>query len=374
MVAACMSEPVHVNAERYKRWRRNILLPGVILALCIPLQLLAQVFKPEWTIPAVEWAVLGLLATYYLTSLRKVETGMIAGITLLEEPVLEVGAGWYFVPRFLMEIDFMPAYTLQDQFPGNPEQVSKRDDNMGLLPGEFRPIRAMTAGAREEDGEDPINTRLTLELIFAVRWRVRIDGFFNVYVKIPGRNWAEKVQNIRQHLRDTGETELVEEITERTPFEINRDMHLLNDSLKEELQAAVENWGIEIEEARIQAPDWPHDLNIKLSQIAEAKATKIIVRTQAEAESARLTLVAEGKANEINLLAEAERNRLAKVGEGQRAAADALGITGREFYAGEIAKETVGEGDLILGEAGIGQAIGLGAHVLDKFQKKDEPK
>ncbi|HEY0948154.1 MAG TPA: SPFH domain-containing protein [Candidatus Paceibacterota bacterium] len=358
----CKSEHVAVNTARYKRWVTGILMPGALLALTM----LVQGITPWWQVPLWEYALLFLLGSYYVTSLQRVETGMIAGITLLEEPVLEVTAGWYFVPRFLMEIDWMPAHTLQDQFPGNPEQISKRDDNLGLLPNEFRPIRAMTAPGKPEDGDDPLNTRLALEVIFAVRWKVKPGGFFDVYVKIPGRRWEDKVVNIRQHMRDTGETELIEEISERSPFRVNADMHLLNDQLKEELQTAVGDWGIEIEEARMQAPDFPHSVNTSLADISTALAQRKVTETKAHAEKQRQILVSEGESAAIINLAEARKRESIARGEGRKEEAELTGISGEQLYAGEIAIKTVGEGDLILGEPGIAQALGIGGFVLKR--------
>lgn len=364
MTGLASAPRVEVNEEKYRLTVGLVLAPGLLLAFVMIIQALTP-----WKTNIVEWSVLFLLVAYYVTSLEKVETGLRGGITVLEDPVYETGPGWFFVPRFFAEIDRMPAYTSQDQFPADPEKVSKRDDDQGLLPGEFRPIRAMTAGANAEDGEDPLNTRLTLEVTFAVRWRLRKGRFFDMYVRIPGRRWADKLQHIRQQMRDTGETELIEEIADRTPFRVNAEMESVNAALKDQLQIAVESWGIEIEEARMQAPDFPHTVNIALADIAEARATKLATEARAQGEKIRLTLVGEGEAAARMANAEARKRELAAEGEGLREAANAMGMSPSEYRAGEIAKATVGESTMVLGAEGIVQAVGLGQIIAGTSKK-----
>lgn len=353
-----MSEPVEVAGWKYNVAVAVVLLPGII-ALSVGL---TWAILGHFNLSA--WSIFLLSLSYWVTSIRTVQTNELAGVMVLEQPAFESGPGLLFVPRFICEMDTMPAYTVQEQFPSDPEKVSKRDDDLGLREGEFRPIRAITSGAKEQFGDDPLNTRMTLEVTFAVRWRLRKEGFFDMYVKIPGRRWLDKVATIRQHMRDTGETELLEEITERTPFEVVRDMNKLNDDLKSELQNAVKNWGIDIEEARMQAPDFPHELNIELARVGAARARRQTVETDAEAEKTRLTKVGEGQASQVISMAEARKQEQKALGEGMRAAADALGITGEKYFEGEVAKATIGEGDVILGAEGIAQAVGLGKHIF----------
>lgn len=369
-----MSEPVahstfvEVKEELYNvwQWGIHITVLGAILVTAVIVAL------PFFSVPLIQWGVVAVLIAYWATSWRPVQTGDNGGIMVLEQPVKEVGPGWYFVPRFIMELETMPAHTEQDQFPADPEKVSKRPDEQGLLPGEYRPIRAMTAGARTEDGEDPLNTRLALEVTFAVRWRLPREGFFDLFVNIPGEHWPQKAAMIRQQMRDTGETELLEEISQMTPYEVVKEQKKINDRLKDQLSKAVKTWGIVIEEARMQAPDFSHEVNTALSDIAVARARKQATITTAEAEKQRLILEGEGTATAQVKLAEATRHEIALKGKGQREAADALGITGEKYFEGDIAKETIGEGDLVLGAEGIAQAMGLGK--LISKSGKEEPK
>lgn len=357
-MSTCMSEPVEVAGWKYNFAVALVLLPGVIaLSVGLIWAILGHFNLSAWSIFLLSFA-------YWITSIRTVQTNELAGVMVLEQPAFESGPGLLFVPRFICEMDTMPAYTVQEQFPADPEKVSKRDDDLGLREGEFRPIRAITAGAKEAFGDDPLNTRMTLEVTFAVRWRLRQEGFFDMYVKIPGRRWLDKVATIRQHMRDTGETELLEEITERAPFEVVRDMHKLNDDLKSELQNAVQNWGIEIEEARMQAPDFPHELNIELARVGAARARKQTTVTDAEGRKQADILAAEAKKQAAILEGEGKKQATILEGEGIKAAAESIGIPGGDYYAGQIAKETIGEGDVILGAEGIAQVVGLGKHIF----------
>ncbi len=353
------SKSISVDPWKYNLAVAVALIPGIALIVTMIVQGLTS-----WKTNPYEWGFLILFLAYLSVSIRKVEAGLRGGIFVFENPARETDSGWFFVPWGISRLDTMPAYTSQDQFPSNPEKVSKRDDDLGLLEGEFRPIRAMTAGSKEEDGDDPLNTRLTLEVTFAVRWRLREEGFFDLYIRIPGRSWEDKLVSIRQQMRDTGETELLEEIADRAPFRVNSEMELVNDNLKTELQRAVLEWGIEIEEARMQAPDFPHKVNVALARIAESRANRQATETDAQAEKVRLTLIGEGEAAAMKARAEGRKRELAAEGEGLQLAAAALGMSGEDYRAGEIAKETIGEGTLVLGSEGIAQAMGLGKLIV----------
>ncbi|MDB5264738.1 MAG: hypothetical protein JWN64_309 [Parcubacteria group bacterium] len=324
----------------------------------------------------VHWAFTVLLAAYYLTSIMFVQTNERGGITVLEKPAREVGPGMYFVPRFLMELFTIPISTQQDQFPADPELISKRPDEFGLKENELRPIRATTAAGRIVPGddlqnEDPLNTRLTLELTYSIRWRLREKGFFDMYVSIPGRTWDDMRTEIRRQMRDTSESELVEEVSKRTPFEVNGDIQVLNAELEREVQTGVSDWGIDILEARLQTPDFSHDVSKALSNIATNRAEAQATAAKAQGEQQRLILEGEGQAQARERLATARQAEIAAEGKGLKEAADALEMPGADYYAGEIVKTAVGEGDLIIGTDGISQIAGLGKYIFKGKNGKD---
>lgn len=351
-------EPVTVDGWKYRTAVAVALLPGLV-ALVVAI---AEIISDDSFLAS--GSIFMLFFVYWITSIRPVKTNYRAGITVLEQPAREVGPGYYFVPRFLCDMQMMPMTVIQEQFPADPEKVSKRDDDLGLLPGEFRPIRAMTRGPNDADGNDPLNARLTLEVTFTVMWHIEKGDFFDLFVKIPGDTWDEKVVAIRHRMRDTGEAQLLQEIAKLSASEVNGKLEEIGHILETEIQKKVEGWGIHIDSADIQAPDYPHKVNDELANIVTSRARLQSTANDAEAERNRLAKIGEGEAAQVISMAEAKKRAHILEGEGIKAAAESIGMAGEDYYAGQIAKETIGEGDVILGVEGIAQAVGLGKHIF----------
>lgn len=296
---------------------------------------------------------------YFIASWQAVQTDEMAGIMVLEVPAKEVGAGWHFVPLWIAELHRVPLSVQQIQFPGDPEKVFKGKDDQPLPQGMFRPIRATTHAPKENASkDDKLNVQMTVEITFSVRWMVRRDSsFFTFFINIPGRNWAEKKANVEQQMRDSGETDLIEEIAEHTLGEVLSDIATINRKLSTCIQVNVEDWGISIREARMQTPDLTHDLNRALAAIPTARAKLEATITNARGEKIRLTEEGAGRAAAI-------KAEVAARGEGLKAAADALGMEGAEYASLETVREAVGEGDLIIGTEGVEKLLGLGKAVL----------
>ncbi len=305
-----------------------------------------------------------ILTLYLGLSIRVIDTEEIGGIMVLQKPSKAVEAGLAIVLLWFMELHKMPTGVQQVQFPAEPEQISKRPDEAGLLPGEMRPIRITTGPPKPGDttnDNDVLTERLTVEVTVVVRWRVEHGTFFEVFVRIPGRNWPEKRHEIERQMRDTAETELIEEASGMTAGELVNNVSNVNKKLTTEVANCVLPWGVTVLEARMQSPDLSHQVSQKLAAIvtarAEAKATRVT------ADATRYKLEQEGQGRAAALQAE-----LAAQGKGLKESADAMadGTKPRELLEAEVAKATIGEGDLIIGTDGIAQALGLAKGLLGR--------
>jgi regulator of protease activity HflC (stomatin/prohibitin superfamily) len=227
-------------------------------------------------------------------------------------------------------------------------------------------------GAKVEGNDHILNAQMALETIFSVRWSVQGKGFFEFYINIPGNSWDEKLAQIRKQMRDTGEGKLGELYSERTPDSIIAQLggpEGLNTALEMTLEDAVCKWGITIDEARIQSPDLSHDVSIALASIPAANARKVATIAAAQGEKEKLKLEGEGRG-------EARKAELAAEGEGLKAAAAAMGLTPAEYFAGQIARDTIGKGTVIFGDGGLAQAMLAGKTMLDAVtnqKEKDKP-
>lgn len=348
--------PVIINASAYKSACLFVAISGFItfvlmflpIGIHIGTSLVIRYGFLLWTL----WLL------YFAKSWQKVEAGELGGIFVLEIPAKEVYRGWHFVPLALAELHTIPLSVQEDQFPADPEKIDKRADEFGLKTDEFRPIRT-TTGAPEQGVQNTLNVQMSIEVTFSVRWQIEHGGFFSFYINMPGKGWEGKLAEVRRQMRDTGEGELIEEIGKRPLYRVLNDIEELNNKLESRLESTLHGWSIRTIEARMQAPDISHAVNQALAGIPEARAKAEATVTAATAERERQILTGQGTAEAHKLLLTAE-------GEGVRDAALALGMSPEDYRAGEIAKATIGEGTLIIGDDGIAKALGIGAAILKK--------
>lgn len=318
------------------------------------------------------------ITLYIIASIRVVQTYERGGIMVLEKPVKEVEPGLQFVPLTVCELQTYPINPQQSQFPGEPEDIFKGDDDQTLPQGKVRAIRATTHAAKagekcktflvkDDDGEvigselrpvegfihdnDHLNVQKTIEVTFFVIWKVMPGNFFRFYLNIPGETWEDKMKFVEGQIRDSAETDLVEQIAKHTLGEVLFDIEGINRALTWHVQENLKAFGIEILEARMQNPDISKKLNAALQSIAEARATREKTRTDAEAERYRLEQIGEGEAAQI-------RAREKAKGEGQRAAADAMSMDPAEYRAGEVAEDALKDNStFVIGAEGIAEKI-----------------
>lgn len=345
-----------------------LVVGAVFLPLLFALDaLVTDLVNGSFPLLPISWLV--AFGAYYLTSVRVVQENEVGGIFVLQQRAWAIGPGYYFAPRFLTELHTLPIKDNQDQFPGNPEQISKRHDEADLN-GMLRPFRIPTAGSQGSSDDDPLNTRMTLEPLVSVVWRLRQSGFFEMWIRIPGNNWKEKRANIHKQMYDSIHSMLGKSLSSRTPAKIFEELSEIDAELKDVLEKTLSKFGVDLDRVEMQPPDLPYDVNKALARIAEARADKQARIKQAEGEKQAEVLIQTGVAEGRERLAEADYIERKKRGEGDRAAAEALGMSGEDYRAGEIAKETVGEGDLVLGAEGIAQAVGLGRLVIGKKENQ----
>lgn len=318
-----------------------------------------------------------LISVHFACSWRSVPVGYIAGITVLNVPALEVGSGVYWVPFGISELLLVPISTQNEQFPGDPEKISKAPDDHGLLPGQVRPIRIMT-GSPEEGGDDILNERMMLEFLFSVRWRVRDEardlGVFEILLRLPGDTWADKLRWININMRDTGEGLLTRQVSTRSTGKVFESIGNIGNSLKISIQEAFERTDILIEEVLLQSPDPGHTVAKALSQIPAARAEAKARIITAESTGSSTRIAADAERDGRLALSEARHRELAVEGEGMRDAAKALDMTGAQYMALRQTPQLLGDKTVVLGGDGITQAVTLGmtlANTLGQSTKKE---
>jgi regulator of protease activity HflC (stomatin/prohibitin superfamily) len=306
-----------------------------------------------------------LLLMYYIAGIKEDHTGQYAGVVVFNQPALRVGPGWLFVPPGIARMKHFPRDIIRMDFPAEKECIFNGEDKDTLPTGMVRPVRIQT-GRADDSGPDPLNVQMTLDPVWFVRWHVGFNNFFDFFIRMEGHTWEEHIEYMRKLLLDIGRTILAEEFSKGPVYKVIDDLPRTNEKLLKAYQKRADSYGIIIDEAAIFAPDLTHAVNAALEgiAIAQANAKKTVI-----AASADRTRLAEEGAGRASAIKSEETAR----GEGLAAAAKALSLTGAEYFAGDIAKNTLGKGTIVVGTAGITEAIGLGKAALEGLKKKEEP-
>jgi len=315
-----------------------------------------------------------LLIVHFLCSWREVPVNYIGGITAFNQPAWEIGSGWYYVPFGFCTLGIFPMSEQQEQFPSDPEKISKRPDTSLLGKDEFRPIRLNTGPGTGVAGDILGAERSAPEVTFSVRWQPRSKSFFELLMNVPGDTWADKHHSVRRAMRDTGEGLLTREAAKRSGSALVQEIGQIGDSLRASIQEAFKSYDISINDVQLQSPDFGDGVNHALSEVLQTAAKARETDLLAKAEQGRLIDVAEGDRVARLKGAEARTAELAAEGEGRKLAADALNMRGEDYMALQQAPQILGDKTIIVGTDGIAQAVGLGKSVLDQIKKSGDEK
>lgn len=331
--------------------------------------------------------VVGLAIAWFVISFKALRTDEIGAIALFGLPLIKAGRGPKLVITGLFQLERFSGTERQDQFPAEPELIQKTDDKEPLKLVNFtypdgttvermtvRPLRINTRSPYTEADdstkyakykEQILNTQMTIEFTFWVRWIV-IDPF--QFMITGGGNDSD----IRKRIRDAGESYLNAEVVKRVPAELIDEFLALQKGLYDTIKGKIneKDWGIEVTETGLTAPDINHEVASALRDItkenaiakkkqvaADADAYVTVRSGQATAEVIERTGKAEGIAKEEILTGEAR---------GFKRSSKLISIPAEDVLAATVARETVGEADLVLGAEGIAQAIGIGKAILKK--------
>lgn len=305
----------------------------------------AGVHMGSYTLPY--WiATAAASALYYAASFHTVKTKEFGGVTVIEKPALELGEGLVYAPYLLTNFSRFPRGLQQHQFPGEPEEISKlSDEEAGRMREHLlKPIRIATAGEDTDgDPDDPLNARLILEPTFTVSWQVEKQGFFELYINIPGRTYEQMMTNVIRLLRDTGEKALNIEISRRSAAKVTSEKEEIAQAVLDRLAVATATWGIRICEVNVLGLEPDHATNDAINGIARAKANAKGTIITAEAGAKATVVSARAEAERMEILGRAEGNALNEK-------AKASGIGAEIILATDAAKEIAkGDSKIIFG-------------------------
>lgn len=317
----------------------------------------------------------GVLVTlqlvHFFTSLQYVQADELGAVMFYGLPVKRV-SGLTVVPRGIFNLVKLPKKLNQIQFPSDPEKVWKAtDEKYFALPKEEQekyvlPIRALTAAPSQSSGSSILDSQMTIEVTFYVKWTV--EQFWVFLIRIAS------IEELERQLRDSGERVLIQEIASRTPQKVQQQLKEINEALGRELERITQDSGITIDEAAMLSPDLTHGVNAALRDITVKKA-----------EAAQAVIEAEGQSKATERKAAAEKIKLTLEGDGAAAAkladakalakgAKALGLTPAQIaelekaraFANGNATVIVDGGKGASSLTGIGTRIAIGSEIVNR--------
>lgn len=239
---------------------------------------------------------------YTLISFRIVREDEWGAKIFLGWPYQNLSSGFTFVPLFIFRLRKETRLVIQREYPGEPKKIWKGD--LTDIPEDMIPPLRIVSGAPnpEEEGfnkEDPLETQMTLEVRFYVRFCI-VD--FLRFITVIG-----SLKEAVRQTEDTATAILQREFAKRTPANIIRDLRAINEELTREVSEAVEKWGLSVNEIKIGSPDLGKTVNTALRDVPAERLRKLVAIIQAEAERQGTILKGEGiaKARRIFLGAEA---------------------------------------------------------------------
>jgi regulator of protease activity HflC (stomatin/prohibitin superfamily) len=310
---------------------------------------------------------------WLVASIKMLQVNEVGAVTCFGWAMIRVGRGPKLIVFGIFQLMKFLASAIQNQFPAEPELVQKTSDDIPLQIVEFiqsdgtvfhqqkvRPIRITTSSPKAGLADDDIlNSQMTVEFSFWVLWII-VDAF-DFIIKADGN-----VEQATKQMRDVGESLLNQQVSQLTPSELVSGYSMLEAGLKSAITEKMKPWGIKVVNVGLTAPDLNHEVAKALRDIPVAKATAKKTRTEADATAYRLTQEGIGRGN-------AREHELAGEGRGLKNAAESVNISPAEMLASQVARDTVGEGDLILGADGITQLLGLGKALLKKTPDTNPP-
>lgn len=321
-----------------------------------------------------EGSTLLFIATIYLIlSLKEVSAHEIAGAFCYGKALVPISPGLHFVPFGLMQIKSVSRTVQEFQCPGEPETVYKGDDKDELPPGMVRPIRAVTrapklkktneeeneAATEEEDGV--LDTQMTLSINFVVQYA--INDVFDFVSNFGNREEIEK------QLRDIGEIQIVEDITQNTAAGFIKKLPEINAKLVGEVRKRFLNSGINIISVRLISPDITHGVSEALANVPKARAETQQVVIRAAGEEIKRTKEGAGTAA-------AERSLLTARAEGRKLMMDNLKVDGASVLAAEAVRDISSKTNVIVagGEGGMRDMLSLVIGAKSALAVKPEEK
>lgn len=315
-----------------------------------------------------EWnwglAIFLALVLYTIASFRKVGPTELGARIFLGKPVDGVSSGFVFVPSGIFELKTETRLIVQNEFPGEPENIYRepKEGGTGIIPpGKVPPIRIPFGDPGEQQGSvlerDPLNQRLIEEVSPVVRWK--INDYVKFLITIGDRESAQR------QMEDLCVATLSREFGKVTPAEVINDYLKYNEKLTDDINDAIKTWGISLESARVKVINFSRELNKAVQTIAEETANGRAGVIKAEGLKKSAILTGEGAG-------EAEKAVLDGRTAGLKKMTEELGLSSEIILGAETARNITnnpGQKTIIAGLGGFKEIMAIGTALGETLKK-----
>ena len=306
---------------------------------------------------------------YTIASLQVVGPTELGAKIFFGRPTNEVSSGLVFVPLGFFQLAKETRLVIQDELPCDPEHIFRREDKENVPDGMFPPIR-IPFGPPEKESDDPLDVRVTAEVVIIVRWK--ISKFITFLTTIGSREEA------RRQMQDGAIAMLTDAFAKITPAVALKDLATHNKNLKAEIEERVGSsadsgsgsWGIHMENAQIKAINFAHGLNeaIQMVPIATAKARATVLEAEGERKKRKLEGQGSGEAEQAIL----EGRTLGLKNMTDKLDVDPSAILGAE--TSRAITENPGQKTVIAGSQGFSNLVSTAAAVAEVFSTTKDSK
>ena len=293
-----------------------------------------------------------LLLTYTLLSLllKSVGTTEVGVKKFFGRILYEVPSGIAFIPLGLCELQTDPKTVVSMEIPADPEKIFRNEDKEKVPEGMFPPIRITFN--KDATGKDPLNARVTAEVVPIIRFRI---GSYSKFLSTVG-----SLEAVRGQVTDFTVAFLFEELPKISVAAAMQQAEVYNAKFLELVKSRIEQWGLEVDDAKIKVINLHHALNQAIGEIAKeqaaaeaADATKEKERKLGEGQGAKEKAILEGRA------------------AGLKKMMDDLGVSGETVVGAEAGREIAKSAKTILAGAGNGIAdLATAALVLNEIREE----
>jgi hypothetical protein len=306
------------------------------------------------------WILFLLQIGYSIEGIHQIGPTELGVRLFFRRPINNLYSGFVWIPPIVCGLITETRLTIQDELPSDPENIYHGDEPT-TPEGKFPPIRIPFGyPAQDEVNDDPLNVRMTQEVVLIIRWRI---VNFRVFISTIGDK-----DEARRQMEDNSVSILLREFGKITPAKALLNLDAYDGILSNEIRNNILNWGVELDSAKIKLIVLTHAINGAIQEIGEATAKKKARIIEAEGIKRSDQLQGEGKGL-------AEKGLLDGRTSGLKKMVDDLDVDSKTILGAEVARavtENPGQKTFIAGSGGFKDIVSVAAVAGEAFGSTNE--